>query len=74
VIIYSCVATIYLIRFSDYIIDQHNGDDLPQSYETSNSTDRTWTDVFREQYAGYSVRNMAENIKKTATTSCEAKI
>jgi len=37
-----------LIHFSDYIIDQHNGDDSSQSYETSNSTDRTRTDIFRE--------------------------
>jgi predicted metalloprotease len=54
--------------------NQHNGDDSPQSYETSKSTDRTWTDIFREQYAEYSVRNMAENIKKTDNTSWEAKI
>jgi hypothetical protein len=37
VIIYSCVLTIYLIRFSDYIIDQHNRDDSPQSETVKNT-------------------------------------
>jgi len=31
VVIYSCVPTIYLIHFPDYIIDQYNGDDSSQS-------------------------------------------
>ena len=35
VIIYSCVLTIYLIHFSDYIIDQHNGNDSPQTLHYS---------------------------------------
>jgi hypothetical protein len=30
--IYSCVSTIYLMHLSDYIIDQHKGDDSPKSY------------------------------------------
>ena len=36
--IYSCVLTIYLIYFSDYIIDQHKGDDSSQSYRVISLT------------------------------------
>jgi len=32
--LYSCVPTLYLLHFSDYIIDEHNGDDSPQTWDS----------------------------------------
>ena len=55
VIIYSCVPTIYLIHFSDYIIDQHNGDDSPQSnyiIDQHNEDDSPQSNYIIDQHNG----------------------